>query len=161
MPKRGRTPLHDIHGESNARFTVGAWDAANVAVLEASGSDVRSALEAGLRAVLQLATAGEPEPPASDRSVPLRAEGDDLAELFFDLIEDFLDEMGFSPFACHGVAVDGVLHRFGGGYVAWGYALESTAPAPKSILPEVLKMPTVESQADGIVFRVAMVRVDA
>jgi hypothetical protein len=161
MPKRERTPLHVIHGESNARFTVGAWDAANVAVLEASGSDVRSALEAGLRAVLQLSTAGGSGSPASDRSVPLRAEGDDLAELYFDLIDDFLDEMGFSAFACHDVAVDGVLHRSGGGYVAWGYALEATAPASKASLPRVLRMPTVESQTDGIVFRVAMVRVAA
>lgn len=158
MPKRDRTPLHDIHGSASARFTTAPWDAEHVAVLEASGSDVRSALEAGLRAVLALADAEAPQLPASDRSLPLQAHGDDLAELFLDLIEDFLDQMAFSAFACHDVTVDGVLHRDGGGYVAWGYAAESTAPAPSRPLPFVHQMPTVERIVDGIVFRASFLR---
>ena len=119
MTKRERTPLHDIHAKPSAWFTTTAWDAENIATLEASGSDVRSALEAGLRAVLSLAAGTEPAP-ASDRSSPLHGEGEDLAEMFLDLIEDFLDELAFSPFACHDVVIDGVLHRDGGGYVACG-----------------------------------------
>ena len=158
MPKRDRTPLHDIQGSASARFTTTPWDIEGVAALEASGSDVRSALEAGLRAVLKIANAGEPQPPASDRSVPIQGAGDDLAELFLDLIEDFLDQMAFSPFACHDVVIDGVLHREGGGYVAWGYAAESTAPAPQALLPLVHRMPAVASAVDGIVFRATLAR---
>jgi hypothetical protein len=157
MPKRERTPLHDIHAEPSARFTTTAWDEKQVATIEASGSDVRSALEAGLRAVLSLAAGGEPAP-VSDRSAPLHGEGDDLAEMFLDLIEDFLDGLAFSPFACHDVVIDGVLHRDGGGYVAWGYATESTAPAPPTLLPFVHTMPTVESAVDGIRFRATFAR---
>ena len=157
MTKRERTPLHDIHAKPNARFTTTAWDAENVATLEASGSDVRSALEAGLRAVLSLAAGTEPAP-ASDRSSPLHGEGEDLAEMFLDLIEDFLDELAFSPFACHDVVIDGVLHRDGGGYVAWGYATESTSPPPRTPLPYVHTAPTVESAVDGIVYRAALAR---
>ncbi len=160
MPKRDRTPLHDIHNRPSAQFTTTPWDAEGIATLEASGSDVRSALEAGLRAVLSNSTAGSPALAASDRSVPLQGEGEDLAELFLDLIEDFLDVMALSPFACHDVRVDGVLHRDGGGYVAWGYAAESTAPAPRTDLPNWHKTPTVESRVDGIVFRATLARME-
>jgi hypothetical protein len=160
MSKRDRTPLHDIHGSATAHVTTTPWDAEGVATIEASGSDVRSALEAGLRAVLSISTAGSPALAASDRSVPLQGEGEDLAELFLDLIEDFLDVMALSAFACHDVTIDGVLHRDGGGYVAWGYATESTAPAPRTDLPSWHKMPTVESTMDGIVFRATLTRTD-
>jgi hypothetical protein len=158
MPKRDRMPLHDIHGSPSARFTTTPWDAEGVATLEASGSDVRSALEAGLRAVLKISTDGEPDVAASDRSIPLQGEGEDLAELFLDLIEDFLDQMAFSPFAYHDVVIDGVLHRDGGGYVAWGFAAESTALPPRTELPYWHKMPTVESGFHGIVFRASLAR---
>ena len=160
MPKRDRTPLHDIHGEPSARFTTTPWDAAGIATLEASGSDVRSALEAGLRAVLKMSADGEPDVAASNRSAPLQGEGEDLAELFLDLIEDFLDQMAFSPFAYHDVVIDGVLHRDGGGYVAWGFAAESTAPPPRTELPYVQEMPTAESRLDGIAFRAALARTE-
>ena len=160
MPRRDRTPLHDVHRHPTARFTTTPWDDGGLALLEASGSDVRSALEAGLRAVLTLSAGAEPGAATSDRSTPIQGEGDDLAELFFDLTEDFLDQMAFSPFACSDVGVDGVLHRDGGGYVAWGYATESTAPAPKSLLPDLYRMPTVESAVDGIVFRATLARTD-
>jgi hypothetical protein len=160
MPKRDRTPLHDIHNRPSAQFTTTPWDAEGIATLEASGSDVRSALEAGLRAVLSISTTGEPEGAASDRSVPLQGEGEDLAELFLDVIEDFLDQMAFSAFACHDVTIDGVLHRDGGGYVAWGYAIESTAPAPRTELPFWHNMPTAESRVEGIVLRATLARTD-
>jgi hypothetical protein len=160
MPKRDRTPLHDIHGTPSARFTTTPWDVAGIATLEASGSDVRSALEAGLRAVLKISTDDERDLAPSDRSVPLQGEGEDLAELFLDLIEDILDQLAFSPFAYHDVVIDGVLHRDGGGYVAWGFAAESTAPPPRTELPYVQNMPTVESRLDGIVFRAALARAE-
>ena len=159
MTGRDRTPLHEIHGGAGARFTTTAWDAGSGAELRASGSDVRSALEAGLRAVLDLSYGGE-SPPASDRSVPLQAQGEDLADLFLELIEDFLDQMAFSSFAWHDVAIDGVLHRDGGGYVAWGYAVESTAPAPDTLLPFVHRTPSVHSALDGIEFRATLARED-
>ena len=158
MPRRERTPLHDVHGSPSARFATTPWDDEGKAALEASGGDVRSALEAGLRAVLKLSADSRPEAAASDRSAPLQGEGDDLAELFLDLFEDFLDQMAFSPFACHDVVMDGVLHREGGGYVAWGYATESTAPVPETLLPFVHQMPTVESAVDEIIFRATFAR---
>ena len=159
MPKRRGTPLHDAHG-GNARFTTTAWDTEGLATLEAAGSDVRSALEAGLRAVMRIAAGAETESAgsATDRSVPFQGQGDDLAELFLDLIEDFLDQMAFSPYGCHHVTVDGVLPRDGGGYVAWGYVTESSAPPPKADAPYLKWMPTVERTMDGIVFRATLAR---
>ena len=158
MPGRRGTPLHDPHGDANARFTTVPWDAEGTASLEASAGDVRSALEAGLRALLSLSGAAALEETGSDRSIPIQGEGNDLAELFLDLIEDLLDQLAFSRFACHDVTVDGVLRRDGGGYVAWGYVTESIAPAPRAELPYLLRMPTVESTRDGIVFRATLAR---
>jgi hypothetical protein len=161
VPRRDRTPLHDVHGEPNARFTTTEWDEANVISLEASGRDVRSALEAGLRAVLHAyaAYAGPATTAAeSGRSDMVQGEGEDLADLFLDLIDDFLDQMAFSAHACQDVVIDGVLHRDGGGYVAWGYAAESSAAAPKAALPFVAGAATVAAGVDGIVFRARLAR---
>jgi hypothetical protein len=158
MSKREEPPLHDVDGGFGGRFTTTPWDAEGIATLEASGGDVRSALEAGLRAVLTLAEAGSA---ASDRVAPLQGEGDDFAELFRNLADDLLDQMRDASFACHDVAIDGVLQREGGGYVAWGYATESAVPAPVSLLPIMRGAPEVESVADEVVFRVSMVRAEA
>ena len=158
MSQREEPPLHDVDGGLSGRFTTTPWDAEGIATLEASGGDVRSALEAGLRAILSLAEAGSA---ASDRVAPLQGEGDDFAELFRDLANDLLDQMRDASFTCHDVAIDGVLQREGGGYVAWGYATESAVPAPASLLPNMRGGTEVESVADGIVFRATMVRADA
>ncbi len=156
MPRRRGTPLHDAHGAGNGRFRTTSWTAEGISSLEASGTDVRSALEAGLRATVALAF--EAEVSGSDRSTPIQGAGDDLAELFLDLTEDLLEQMAYSRFGWHDVVVDGVLRREGGGYVAWGYATEALEPAPQTTPPSLHTMPTVESTTDGIIIRAALSR---
>ena len=61
-------------------FTTSPWTAEGTATLHAAGGDMRSALEAGLRAVLALAAAPSHTPLDTGRSAPIRGEGDDLGE---------------------------------------------------------------------------------
>ena len=103
-------------------FTTSPWSPAGIATLHAVGRDVRSALEAGLRAVLALALAPPHTPPDTGRSAPIRGEGDHLASLFADLIEDLLGQIELFGDGLHDITLDGVLRRKDGGYVAWGYA---------------------------------------
>src|SRR5215213_5388367 len=104
-------------------FTVSSWSSAGIATLHAVGHDKRSAVEAGLRAVLALAVAPPHTPLETGRSAPIRGEGNDLGSLFADLVEDLLEQIEFFGGGLHDVAVDGLLHREDGGYVGWGHAL--------------------------------------
>lgn len=99
-----------------------------VVTIEAVGDDARSALEAGLRAVLAHAVAPTSKPVDTGRSTPLRGEADDLGSLFEDLVEDLLAQIEVFGDGLHDVVVDGVVRREDGGYVAWGYASGTLTP---------------------------------
>src|SRR5918995_3905709 len=133
-------------------FTTSPWTSAGIATLHAVGHDMRSALEAGLRAVLALAAAPPHTPLDTGRSAPIRGEGDDLGSLFTDLIEDLLGQIEFFGGGLHDVALDGVLRREDGGYVGWGYASGSLEAAAPDEVPRLLGMPTVyETGIQGVI----------
>ncbi|HEY7863119.1 MAG TPA: hypothetical protein VIE39_05635 [Thermoanaerobaculia bacterium] len=92
--------------------------------IEVRGPDARTALQAALSAILRHVL-GAPHAGAAARSTPIRGEGDDLAALFADLAADFLDQLAQYGGSIYDVAVDGVVRRDDGGYVAWGYAAGS------------------------------------
>jgi hypothetical protein len=140
-------------------FTTSPWSPAGIATIHAVGGDMRSALEAGLRAVLTLAVA--PTPPLLDtgRSAPIRGEGNDPGSLLADLIEDLLGQIAFFGGGLHDVALDGVLRRDDGGYVGWGYASGSLEAAASDEVPRLLGMPTVNEDAiQGVVLHATLQR---
>jgi hypothetical protein len=117
---------------TTTRFNLSPWAPDHTAVLEAWGPDRQSALQAGLDAALTLMLGEDVQAPgASGPMVPLRGEGDTMAALFSDLMDDLLEQI-----AVHGpiqaAALDGVLRRDRDGFVAWGYLSprERTTPLP-------------------------------
>ena len=140
-------------------FTTSSWNSAGIATLQAVGHDRRSALEAGLRAVLALATVPTQAPLDSGRSAPIRGEGNDLASLFADLVEDLLEQIAFFGGRLHDVVVDGVLRREDGGYVGWGHASEALDAAPTVAVPRLFNAPMAsEDAATGIVLHASLQR---
>ena len=112
------------------RFHLSPWTPEQTAVLEAWGHDRRAALQAGLDGALALMQGEEEQPmPGPGPVVPLRGEGDSLAALFGDLLDDLAVQV-----AVHGpmqvAALDGVLKRGREGLVAWGYLFPQEYPAP-------------------------------
>ena len=140
-------------------FTTSPWSPAGTATLHATGRDMRSALEAGLRAVLALAVATPPMSLDTGRSAPIRGEGDDLGNLLADLIQDLLGQIEFFGGGLHNVAVDGVLRREDGGYIGWGYASGTLESMPPTTVPRLLGTPTVsEGTTQGVVIHATLQR---
>jgi hypothetical protein len=140
-------------------FTTSSWSPAGIATLHAAGHDPRSALEAGLHAVLALAVEPAPTSLNTGRSAPIRGEGDDLASLFADLVEDLLEQIEFFPGGLQDVAVDGVLRREDGGYVGWGYASGTLEAASSGEVPHLLGAPTANEDAiQGVVVHATLQR---
>jgi hypothetical protein len=140
-------------------FTTSPWSEAGIATLYAAGRDARSALEAGLRAVLALALAPPRTPLDTGRSAPIRGEGDDLASLFGDLIEDLLGQIEHFGDGLHDVVLDGLLRREDGGYVAWGYASGTLEAASPGAGPRLLGTPTAsEGTAPGVILHATLRR---
>lgn len=140
-------------------FTTTPWSPEGIATLHAAGIDIRSALEAGLRAVLALAVAPAATPLDTGRSAPIRGEGDDLGSLFADLVEDLLGQIEFFGSGLHDVVVDGVLRREDGGYVVWGYAAGTLEAASPVEVPRLLGMPTAsEGGSQGIILQATLQR---
>jgi hypothetical protein len=140
-------------------FTTTPWSPAGIATLHAVGHDIRSALEMGLRAVLLLAMAPASAPLHGGRSAPIRGEGDDLASLFADLAEDLLGQIEFFGAGLHDVAIDGVLRREDGGYVAWGYASGTLEAASPGEVPRLLGAPAASEDAtEGVVLQATLQR---
>ncbi len=140
-------------------FTTSSWSPAGIATLHAVGGDMRSALEAGLRAVLTLAVAPAPPPLDTGRSAPIRGEGNDPGSLFADLIEDLLGQIAFFGGGLHDVALDGVLRRDDGGYVGWGYASGTLEAASSGEVPRLLGAPTTSDDgSQGITLRATLQR---
>lgn len=117
---------------TTASFDLSPWTPEQTAVLEARGHDPRSVVQAGLEAALVLMLGEDAQREAeSGPVVPLRGEGDTIAALLGDLLDDLMEQI-----AVHGpiqaATLDGVLKRDRGGFVAWGYLHpreHSTSPA--------------------------------
>jgi hypothetical protein len=140
-------------------FTTSSWSPAGIATLHAVGPDRRSALEAGLRAVLALTVVPVQAPLDTGRSAPIHGEGNDLGSLFADLVEDLLEQIEFFGDGLHDVAVDGVLRREDGGYVGWGHASGTLDAAPPAVTPRLLGTPTgSEGATQGIILRATLQR---
>jgi hypothetical protein len=140
-------------------FTTTPWSSAGIATLHAAGRDVRSTLEMGLRAVLALAVAPASTPLPTGRSAPIRGEGDDLGSLFADLVEDLLGQIEFFGAGLHDVALDGVLRREDGGYVAWGYASGTLEAVSLGEVPHLLGAPMAsEGATPGVILHATLQR---
>ena len=151
--------MTDPEDDPNVGFTTTPWDDDGIAKLEATGSNARSALAAGLRAVLTLAAAPSLAPDSAGRSAPIRGEGDDTASLFADMAEDLLGQIEFFGSGLHDVSVDGVLRREGGGYVGWGYASGMLDYAPADDVPRLFGTPTAnEDDIRGVILRATLQR---
>jgi hypothetical protein len=142
----------------DSRFTTTPWGPDGTATLHAVGRDIRSSLEMGLRAVLVLTVAPASIPHPTGRSAPIRGEGDDLGSLFADLAEDLLGQIEFFGAGLHDVAIDGVLRREDGGYVAWGYASGTLEAMPPGEVPRLLGMPDASQGATAGVILHATLR---
>ena len=138
-------------------FTTSSWSPAGIATIRAAGPDMRSAIEAGLRAVLVIAVTPASSPLPSGRSAPIRGEGDDLPSLFADLVEDLLEQIEFFGPGLHDVEVDGVLRREDGGYVGWGHASGSLEATSASAIPRLIGAPTTsEGATEGVVLHATL-----
>jgi hypothetical protein len=150
-----------IDGEG--RYSLVPWNDEGIASFEAIGPDRRTALEVGLRAALALVldTAGADREGNASRAVPLRGEGDDLAKLFADLLDDVIVQIEEYGTGLRDVAIDGLLRRDRGGFIAWGYAAieDESASAPNVIPPRLHGVPDViEDRSSGIVVRAMLIR---
>jgi hypothetical protein len=128
-------------------FTTSPWSPAGIATLHAAGPDIRTALEAGLHAVLALVVVPPHTPLDTGRSAPIDGEGDDLGSLFGDLADDLLGQIEYFGDSLHDVVLDGVLRREDGGYVAWGHGSGTLEAASPSTVPRLLGTPTAEEGA--------------
>ncbi|MGH2617622.1 MAG: hypothetical protein ACRDJC_20505, partial [Thermomicrobiales bacterium] len=151
--QKRRCAMIDHEEPWHSSFTVTPWTTEGIATIEATGGHVHAALEAGLGAVLELALESAAVPLGSPHSAPVRGEGDDVAELFAEMVEDLLDQIAYFGNGLHDVVVDGVLRRDGGGYVAWGYAVGTYEATAAVKPPELIGHPTATETKDGIVIR--------
>ncbi len=141
-------------------FTISPWGADGVATVEATGGDRRAVLEAGLQAILALVlpTSAMPEESDNTRSMPIRGEGNDLAALFADIADDFLEQIAELGSALHDVSVDGVLRGDRDVLVAWGYAM-ATVGSRRGLAFTITESPVaIERESAPIVLRASLRR---
>jgi hypothetical protein len=140
-------------------FTTSPWTPEGIATISAVGQDMRSVLEVGLRAVLALVVTTPPTQLNAGRAAPIRGEGDELQELFADLVQDLLDQIEYFGSGLNDVAVDGLLRREDGGYVSWGYASGTLGAVSTAAVPHLLGAPTAsEDASQGLVLRATLQR---
>jgi hypothetical protein len=90
--------------------------------LTATASTPVELLQAGLRAVLDLAREGQPKVAAVGTvAIPVRGLGPDLERLFLDLCDDLINQIEEHGLGLDKIALDGLLRTDTGGYTAWGY----------------------------------------
>ncbi len=140
-------------------FNLSPWTPDQTAVLEAWGRDRREALQAGLDAVLALMQGEDtPRAPVDGPVAPLRGEGDTVAALFGDLLDDLVEQI-----AVHGpmqiATLDGVLKRGRDGFVAWGYLSPREHAAPLTALERAGDVEVVTETPEEIRLRVTLRRV--
>jgi hypothetical protein len=105
------------------RIEAGSGD--RVLCIEAAAAEPPTALAAGLRAILALATGRDHEPPPADvaTAAPIQGRGADLAALFAALADDLLDQLAAMGGGFGRIRLDGCLRTDDGGWTAWGYLL--------------------------------------
>jgi hypothetical protein len=116
----------------------GSWSREGGATFSATGEDPRSALEAGLRAVLALARLPATAAADGDRAAPIHGEGADLVALFVLLAADLLDQIAEFGASLRDVTIDGLLTEDDGTLRAWGYVHGALTPASPSPAPLIL-----------------------
>jgi hypothetical protein len=149
--------MHDLHANSETAVSV-TWDD-DVAQIVVSGRDARLAFEDALRTMLSMAAVDQDLPFESARSVPIRGEGVDLANLFADMVDDLAAQVDVHGSGLHELTVNGLLRRDDGGYIAWGFARGWLEAAPEGELPRLAGPPVVELGAAGeVVIRATIER---
>ncbi len=143
---------------SAASFALSPWAPDRTAVLEAWGHDRRQALQAGLGGALALML-GENVPPAPEPGpvAPLRGEGDTVAALFSDLLDDLVEQVAVHG-PMQGAVLDGVLKRDREGFVAWGYLFPLEHPVPLAAFERAGEAEMVVETPDEIRLRVTLRR---
>lgn len=141
---------------TDAGFNLTREDPGQMAIIEAWGHRRQDVLQAGLDAVLALML-GEAGPPgAADGSVvPLRGEGDAVADLFGDLLDDLVAQIDVHG-PVHAAALDGVLTRDREGFVAWGYLTLREDAAPLIVFERLGNVEALVETADEIRLRFTM-----
>lgn len=143
---------------STARYTLSPWTPDQTAVVEAWGHDRRDVLQAGLDGALALMLgedvqrAPEPGPVA-----PLRGEGDTVAALLGDLLDDLAEQVAVHG-PMQGAALDGVLKRNREGFVAWGYLFPRGQPVPMAAFERAGNVEAVVETPEEIRLRVTLRR---
>jgi hypothetical protein len=143
---------------TTTRFSLSPWTSEQTAIFEAWGTDRQGVLQAGIDAALALMLGEDVQAAgASGPVVPLRGEGDTVAALLGDLLEDLLEQI-----AVHGpiqsAALDGVLKRDRGGFVAWGYLSPRERATPLPVFEQAGEVETLLESPEEIRLRVTLRR---
>ncbi|MBA3450815.1 MAG: hypothetical protein H0T18_06360 [Chloroflexia bacterium] len=146
------------HHDHQSGFTTSDWSADGVATLQAAGPDPQTALAAGLRGTLALVLGPAPLAPEGGQSTAIRGEGEHLAALFAELVDDLLSQIAEYGQGLHDVSVDGVLRKSEGGYVAWGYASGTLEPVSGITPPLLIAIPAVHEDGQRVVIRASFRR---
>lgn len=149
---------NEVFRMTTAGFALAPWTPDQTAILEAWGHDRPEALQAGLDGALALMldedVLGAPEP---GPVAPLRGEGETIAALFGDLLDDLFEQI-----AVHGpveaVVLDGVLKRDREGLVAWGYLFPRDLNVPITVLERAGNVEAVVETPEEIRLRVMLRR---
>jgi hypothetical protein len=141
-----------------AGYTLSPWTLDQIAVLEAWGHDRHEALQAGLDGGLALMVGDDVQRgQETGPVVPLRGEGDTVAALFGDLLDDLVEQVTVHG-PMQGGALDGVLKRSQGGFVAWGYLFPRELNVPTSVLERAGNVEAVVETPEEIRLRVTLRR---
>jgi hypothetical protein len=149
-------PQHEP-APKRAEYAVSDGDGDELATIEASGDDLRSTLEAGLRAVLALSGRVTAAESATDKSAAVHGEGADHAGLFAAMADDLIAQLELHGSAAE-VTVDGVLRRDDGAYVAWGYVRGCFDERVDRGLPSLAENPTAREDEGGRLVLTARLR---
>jgi hypothetical protein len=143
---------------TTASYSLSPWTPGQTAELEAWGRDRRGVLQAGLDGALALML-GEDEHRALEPGpvVPLRGEGDTVAALFGDLLDDLVEQIAVHG-PIQGAELDGVLKRDRDGFVAWGYLFPQEHSPPPAAFERAGDVETVAETPEGIRLRVTLRR---
>jgi hypothetical protein len=140
------------------RYSLSPWTSDETAVVEAWGHDRNGALQAGLDAALALMLGEDAQlMPESGPVAPLRGEGDTIAALFGDLLDDLMEQIAVHG-PMQGAVLDGVLKRDQDGFVAWGYLAPRRDAVPLPVFERSGNVEAVRETPEEIRLRVTLRR---
>lgn len=118
-------------------------------------------LQAGLRAILDLARAGrQTAAPSGTVAIPIQGLGSDLGQLFLDLGDDLFHQLEEHGLDLDEVALDGLLRTGPGGYTAWGYLSGMAGAGSRLSLALIAESVVITPRGDGLTLT-CMVRAGA